>query len=131
MADEADMRNELADLQTRADQVADDVRRTHTHIQLSLSISSLYLCPIQTHLLLPLTNLHAVRKQTQTHTCMHANTNISIYTQSGCAALFELTREARSVILVIHSVLVNNIRLYIYFIYIYFMYKIYYIYTYL
>lgn len=26
MADEADMRNELADLQTRADQIADEVR---------------------------------------------------------------------------------------------------------
>lgn len=35
MADDADMRNELADLQTRADQIADEVQsktRTHMHL---------------------------------------------------------------------------------------------------
>lgn len=33
MADDADMRNELSDMQQRADQLADEVRttRTHTH----------------------------------------------------------------------------------------------------
>lgn len=32
MADEADMRNELSDLQTRADQIADEVLwKTHIH----------------------------------------------------------------------------------------------------
>lgn len=35
MADDADMRNELSDMQQRADQLADEVRttpRTHTHV---------------------------------------------------------------------------------------------------
>lgn len=42
MADESDMRNELADLQTRADQIADEVQlqtRIHTCVHLVEHVS--------------------------------------------------------------------------------------------
>lgn len=50
MADEADMRNELADLQTRADQIADEVKlktKTNTH---TLKKDGFYLIPPGGHI---------------------------------------------------------------------------------
>lgn len=53
MADEADMRNELSDLQTRADQIADEVQwKTHTQTCVHLAEDAYMLTHMHTKALM-------------------------------------------------------------------------------